>query len=82
MKLRGTLFLLMMTTLVIVAFVLDVGENGAMARGRGNGGRSSSSSSGGSGSSTGVWRWSTGRRQSGGPMPWLGENKKTGKKRK
>lgn len=72
MRLRGTLFLLLMTAFVIVAFVLDVGENGAMARGKGggcggcgNGARSSSGvytpyrTTGGSG-----WQ---GRRQSGGP---------------
>ena len=70
MRLRGALFLLMVTTIVIVAFVLDVGENGALAKGRGGGG-GRSSSSGSRSSWRGGYRSSSsgGYSSSGGSRP-------------
>ena len=62
LRMRGSLFLLLMTALVIVAFLLDIDDNGAMARGRGGGGRSSSSGS--RSSSKGSWSSSSGSRTS------------------
>ena len=59
LKMRGSLFLLLMTAFVIIAFLLDVDDNGAMARG-GGGGRSSSSGS--RSSSSGSWSSSSGSR--------------------
>ena len=49
MNLRGSLIVSLIITFVIVAFVLDIEENGAMAKGggRGGGGGRSSSSRGG-----------------------------------
>ena len=63
LKVRGSLFLLLMTAFVMVAFLLDIDDNGAMARGRGGGG-GRSSSSGSRSSSRGSWSSSSGSKTS------------------